>query len=103
MIPTCWSLLIDTHQAWLGRAPYWAAADAAFYSAKNECRKGKGRQTSNVGARKKLWFRNGQKWRIACGGTHQRSQNGDMASAICWGIARNGNKGGRARLAPKLS
>jgi transposase, IS5 family len=27
---------IDTHQALLGRAPHLAAADAAFYSAKNE-------------------------------------------------------------------
>jgi transposase, IS5 family len=71
---------IDTHQAKLGRAPYLVAADAAFYSAKNEAAaKAKGvkrvcipnRSTKSVERRreqKKRWFRNGQKWRTGCEG-----------------------------------
>ena len=33
---TYWCLAIDAHQAALGRAPYLLAADAGFYSRKNE-------------------------------------------------------------------
>src|SRR6201997_3639456 len=71
---------IDIHQATLGRAPYLVAADAAFYSSKNEAAaKAKGvkrvcvpnRSTKSVERRreqKKRWFRNGQKWRTGCEG-----------------------------------
>jgi transposase, IS5 family len=70
----------DTHQAKLGRAPHLVAADAAFYSAKNEAAaKAKGvkrvsipNRSSKSPARKaeqkKRWFRNGQKWRTGCEG-----------------------------------
>lgn len=71
---------IETHQASLGRAPYLVAADAAFYSAKNEAAaKAKGvkrvcipnRSTKSPERKreqKKRWFRNGQKWRTGCEG-----------------------------------
>jgi IS5 family transposase len=71
---------IDKHQALFGRAPYLAAADAAFYSAKNEAAaKAKGvkrvcipnRSTKSPERKreqKKRWFRNGQKWRTGCEG-----------------------------------
>ena len=71
---------IDAHQALLGRPPYLAAADAAFYSAKNEAAaKAKGvkrvcipnRSTKSLERKreqKKRWFRNGQKWRTGCEG-----------------------------------
>jgi transposase, IS5 family len=71
---------IEMHRAKLGRTPYLVAADAAFYSAKNEAAaKGKGvkrvcipnRSTRSVERRreqKKRWFRNGQKWRTGCEG-----------------------------------
>jgi transposase, IS5 family len=71
---------IETHRAKLGRAPYLVAADAAFYSAKNEAAaKARGvkrvcipnRSTKSVERRreqKKRWFRNGQKWRTGCEG-----------------------------------
>jgi IS5 family transposase len=71
---------IDAHQAVLGRAPYLLAADAAFYSQKNEaaarsrgvkricvpnrCTKSAERRREQ----KKRWFRNGQKWRTGCEG-----------------------------------
>jgi len=71
---------IDTHQALLGRAPHLVAADAAFYSAKNEAATtAKGvkrvcipnRSTKSLERKreqKKRWFRNGQKWRTGCEG-----------------------------------
>jgi IS5 family transposase len=71
---------IETHRAKLGRAPYLVAADAGFYSAKNEASaKAKGvkrvcipsRSTKSKQRRreqKKRWFRNGQKWRTGCEG-----------------------------------
>jgi IS5 family transposase len=71
---------IDTHQALLGRAPRLVAADAAFYSNKNEAAaKAKGvkrvcipnRSTKSPERKreqKKRWFRNGQKWRTGCEG-----------------------------------
>lgn len=71
---------IETHQALLGRPPYLAAADAAFYSAKNEAAaKAKGvkrvcipnRSTKSPERKreqKKRWFRNGQKWRTGSEG-----------------------------------
>jgi IS5 family transposase len=71
---------IETHRAKLGRAPYLVAADAAFYSAKNEAgAKARGikrvcipnRSTKCKERRreqKKRWFRNGQKWRTGCEG-----------------------------------
>ena len=64
---------IETHRARLGRAPYLVAADAAFYSGKNEAAaKAKGvkrvcvpnRSTKSPERKreqKKRWFRNGQK------------------------------------------
>jgi IS5 family transposase len=71
---------IETHQEKLGRTPHLAAADAAFYSAKNEAAaKAKGvkrvcipnRSTRSPKRRreqKKRWFRNGQKWRTGSEG-----------------------------------
>jgi IS5 family transposase len=71
---------IETHQAMLGRAPHLVAADAAFYSTKNEATaKAMGvkrvcipnRSTKSPERKreqKKRWFRNGQKWRTGCEG-----------------------------------
>jgi IS5 family transposase len=71
---------IETHQARLGRTPHLVAADAAFYSAKNEAAaKAKGvkrvcipnRSTKSPERKreqKKRWFRNGQKWRTGSEG-----------------------------------
>jgi IS5 family transposase len=71
---------IETHQARLGRAPHLVAADAGFYSAKNEATaKAKGvkrvcipnRSTKSPDRKreqKKRWFRNGQKWRTGSEG-----------------------------------
>ena len=71
---------IDTHQALLGRTPRLIAADAAFYSNKNEAAaKAKGvkrvcipnrstRSPERKREQKKRWFRNGQKWRTGCEG-----------------------------------
>jgi transposase, IS5 family len=71
---------IERHQALLGRTPRLVAADAAFYSNKNEATaKAKGvkrvcipnRSTKNADRKreqKKRWFRSGQKWRTGCEG-----------------------------------
>jgi transposase, IS5 family len=72
---------IETHQTKLGCTPRLVAADAAFYSAKNEAAaKAKGvkrvcipnRSTTKSAERrreqKKRWFRNGQKWRTGSEG-----------------------------------
>ena len=71
---------IEAHQARLGRTPRLVAADAAFYSAKNEtAAKAKGvkrvcipnRSTKSPERKReqrKRWFRNGQKWRTGCEG-----------------------------------
>src|SRR5260370_28956800 len=71
---------IETHQAKLGCTPRLVAADAGFYSAKNEAAaKAKGvkrvcipnRSTKSADRKreqKKRWFRNGQKWRTGCEG-----------------------------------
>jgi IS5 family transposase len=72
---------IEAHAAKLGRAPRLVAADAGFYSTKNEvAAKARGvkrvcipnRSTKSVERRKreqkKRWFRNGQKWRTGCEG-----------------------------------
>jgi IS5 family transposase len=71
---------IEAHQQKLGRTPHLAAADAGFYSAKNETgAKEKGVKRVCVPSRstksaerkreqKKRWFRNGQKWRTGCEG-----------------------------------
>jgi IS5 family transposase len=71
---------IETHQALLGHTPHLVAADAAFYSAKNEAAaKAKGvkrvcipnRSTKSPQRKreqKKRWFRNGQKWRTGSEG-----------------------------------
>ena len=71
---------IDVHQAKLGRVPRLVAADAGFYSAKNEAAaKATGvkrvcipNRSSKSAARKreqkKRWFRNGQRWRTGCEG-----------------------------------
>jgi IS5 family transposase len=71
---------IEVHQTVLGRTPRLVAADAGFYSAKNEAAaKAKGvkrvcipsRSTKSKARRreqKKRWFRNGQKWRTGCEG-----------------------------------
>jgi IS5 family transposase len=71
---------IETHQARLGRTPRLVAADAAFYSAKNEAAAtAKGvkrvcipnRSTKSLERKReqrKRWFRDGQKWRTGCEG-----------------------------------
>ena len=71
---------VETHQATLGCTPRLVAADAGFYSAKNEAAaKAMGvkrvcipnRSTKSLERKreqKKRWFRNGQKWRTGCEG-----------------------------------
>jgi IS5 family transposase len=71
---------IETHEAALGRTPRLVAADAGFYSAKNEAAaKAKGvkrvcipnRSTKSAERKReqrKRWFRDGQKWRTGCEG-----------------------------------
>ncbi len=71
---------IETHQALLGRTPRLVAADAAFYSAKNEAAaRAKGvkrvcipnRSTKSLERKReqrKRWFRDGQKWRTGSEG-----------------------------------
>jgi len=71
---------IEFHQTRLGRVPYLVAADAAFYSGKNEAAaKAKGvkrvcvpnRSTKSPERKreqKKRWFRQGQKWRTGSEG-----------------------------------
>jgi IS5 family transposase len=71
---------IETHRAMLGRTPHLVAADAAFYSAKNEAAaKAQGvkrvcipnRSTKSAERKReqrKRWFRNGQRWRTGCEG-----------------------------------
>jgi len=71
---------IEAHEAKLGRVPRLVAADAAFYSAKNEAAaQAKGvkricipnRSTKSAERRreqKKRWFRAGQRWRTGCEG-----------------------------------
>jgi IS5 family transposase len=71
---------IETHQALLARTPRLVAADAAFYSARNEAAaKAKGvkrvcipnRSTKSPERKReqrKRWFRDGQKWRTGCEG-----------------------------------
>jgi transposase, IS5 family len=71
---------IEIHQTTFGRVPRLVAADAAFYSSKNEAAaKAKGvkrvcipnRSTKSPERKreqKKRWFRNGQKWRSGCEG-----------------------------------
>ena len=71
---------IQAHEEKLGCTPQLAAADAGFYSAKNEKEaKEKGVKRVCVPSRstksaerkreqKKRWFRNGQKWRTGCEG-----------------------------------
>lgn len=81
--PNDWDLLIPSiqaHEEKLGCTPHLAAADAGFYSAKNEKEtKEKGvkrvcvpsRSTKSADRKreqKKPWFRNGQKWRTGCKG-----------------------------------
>jgi transposase, IS5 family len=71
---------IEAHQTKLGCTPRLVAADAGFYSAKNEtAAKAMGvkrvcipnRSTKSLERKreqKKRWFRNGQKWRTGCEG-----------------------------------
>ena len=71
---------IEAHEAKLGRMPHLVAADAGFYSAKNEAAaKAKGvkrvcipnrasKSATRKGEQKKRWLRNGQKWRTGCEG-----------------------------------
>jgi IS5 family transposase len=71
---------IQAHEEKLGCTPHLVAADAGFYSAKNETEaKAKGVKRVCVPSRstksaerkreqKKRWFRNGQKWRTGCEG-----------------------------------
>jgi IS5 family transposase len=71
---------IEKHQVLLGHVPRLVAADAAFYSMKNEAAaKEKGvkrvcipnRSTKSPERKReqrKRWFRNGQKWRTGCEG-----------------------------------
>jgi N-terminal domain of anti-restriction factor ArdC/Transposase DDE domain len=70
----------ELHQTKLGRTPHLIAADAAFYSRRNEAaakQRGVKRlcipnHASKSAARKreqkKRWFRSGQKWRTGCEG-----------------------------------
>ena len=81
--PNDWDLLIpaiEMHATVLGRVPHLLAADAGFYSAKNEiAAQARGvkrvcipnRATKSADRRreqKKRWFRSGQRWRTGCEG-----------------------------------
>jgi IS5 family transposase len=71
---------IEMHATKLGRVPHLLAADAGFYSAKNEIEaQARGvkrvcipnRATKSADRRreqKKRWFRSGQRWRTGCEG-----------------------------------
>jgi IS5 family transposase len=71
---------IETHLSRFGRTPRLVAADAAFYSTKNEAAaKAMGvkrvcipnrstKRPERKREQKKRWFRNGQKWRTGCEG-----------------------------------
>jgi IS5 family transposase len=71
---------IETHQTLLGRVPHLVAADAAFYSSKNEvlakamavkrvCIPNRSTKSAErKREQKKRWFRKGQKWRTGCEG-----------------------------------
>jgi len=71
---------IEMHATMLGRVPHLLAADAGFYSAKNEiAAHAKGvkrvcvpnRSTKSAARKreqKKRWFRSGQRWRTGCEG-----------------------------------
>lgn len=71
---------IDAHEQRLGRTPRLAAADAGFYSAKNETAAHErgvkrvcipNRSTKSAERKreqKKRWFKQGQKWRTGCEG-----------------------------------
>jgi IS5 family transposase len=71
---------IETHRAMLGRPPRMVAADAAFYSARNEAgAKALGvkrvcipnratKSPERKREQRKRWFRSGQKWRTGCEG-----------------------------------
>jgi IS5 family transposase len=71
---------METHRARLGRTPHLVAADAAFYSSRNEAAAKQmgvkrvcipNRTTKSPDRKreqKKRWFRNGQKWRTGCEG-----------------------------------
>jgi transposase, IS5 family len=71
---------IETHEARLGRTPRLVAADAAFYSAKNEAAaKAKGvkrvcipnrstKRPERKREQRNRWFRDGQKWRTGSEG-----------------------------------
>ena len=71
---------VETHQAMLGRTPHLLAADAAFYSMKNEVTANamgvkrvsipnrSTKSTERKREQKKRWFRSGQKWRTGCEG-----------------------------------
>jgi transposase, IS5 family len=71
---------METHRVRLGRTPHLVAADAAFYSSRNEAAAKQmgvkrvcipNRATKSPDRKreqKKRWFRNGQKWRTGCEG-----------------------------------
>jgi IS5 family transposase len=71
---------METHRARLGRTPHLVAADAAFYSSRNEAAAKQmgvkrvcipNRATKSPDRKreqKKRWFQNGQKWRTGCEG-----------------------------------
>src|SRR5271155_189139 len=80
IIETRQALVTETHRLALGCTPRLVAADAGFYSAKNEAAaKATGvtrvcipnRSTKSPERKpeqKKRWFRNGQKWPTGCEG-----------------------------------
>jgi transposase, IS5 family len=71
---------IELHETKLGRTPHLVAADAAFYSQRNEAvAKKRGvkrvcipnhatKSAARKREQKKRWFRSGQKWRTGCEG-----------------------------------
>jgi len=79
---------IEAHEPTLGRVPHLVAADAGFYSAKNEpAAKAKGvkrvcvpnrasKSATRKGEQKKRWSRNGQNWRTGCEGRISVSARG---------------------------
>ena len=93
-IAICWFPRSTRTSPLFARPPHLLAADAGFYSSKNEkAAKRKGVQRVCIPNRstksakrkreqKKPWFRNGQKWRTRMRGPHQRRQTTPRSQSL---------------------
>ena len=92
---------IETHRALLGRTPRLVAADAAFYSLKNEAAaQAKGvkrvcipnrstRSAERKREQRKRWFRDGQKWRTDPRAASAWSNDDTASTAAATRVHRN--------------